>query len=154
MHYIYLYYVICNVFIIFMKGEKMSKSKYIDDKTMHEILKPYAYKVFKDLSEKSHMVIDTFYKDYNPIMYQRTFGMKNLFKPEMNETKDGYEIVFTYSVDYLTTEHRSNEAVFDGSFIYGWHGGEYAWGHKKVLVPQTQPSPWNEIESYVKAYRI
>ena len=130
------------------------KSKYIDEKTLHEILKPYAYKVFKDLSAESHYVIDLFYKNYSPIMYQRTFGMKNLFKPQMKKTTNGYLIEFTYSADYLTTDHRSNEAVFEGSFIYGWHGGEYAWGYKKSFVPRIQPSPWKSLETYVRLYKI
>ena len=136
------------------------KSKYIDDKTIHEILKPYAYKAFKDLSAESRRVIDVFYNDnvFNgsnkPMIYQRTFGMKNLFKPEMKKIKNGYRIEFTYSVDYLTTEHRSNDAVFTGSFVYGWHGGKYAWGHLKPFVPQTKPSPWKALEMYVRTYKI
>lgn len=132
----------------------MAKSKYLDDNTIHEILKPYAYKVVKDLSNESHRAIDSFYGGYDPFIYQRTFGMKNLFKPEMNRTKNGYEVTFTYSVGYLTAEHRSNNSVFEGSFIYGWHGGEYAWGHRKAFVPQTEPSPWKAIELYVRTYEI
>lgn len=133
----------------------MSKdSKYIDKKTIHDILKPYAYKVFKDLSEESHRVIDMFYRDYDPRMYQRTFGMKNLFKPSMKKTEAGYLIEFTYSVDYLTTEHRSDNDVFKGSFIYGWHGGKYAWGNLKHDVPRMKPSPWDLIKIYVKTYKI
>lgn len=131
-----------------------NKSKYIDEKTIHEMLKPYAYKILKDLSYESHRVIDDFYGGYGPIMYQRTFGMKNLFKPEMKKIKNGYEIVFTYSTDYLTTDHRSNEAVFDGSFIQGWHGGKYAWGHLKESVPRMEPSPWKSLELYVMKYKL
>lgn len=129
-------------------------SKYIDDKTIHKMLKPYAYKVFKDLSLESHRVIDAFYGGYSPVIYQRTFGMKNLFKPEMNKIENGYEITFTYSTDYLTTEHRSNEDVFVGSFVYGWHGGQYAWGHLKQHVEQMQPSPWRTLEMYVMRYKL
>lgn len=129
-------------------------SKYIDEKTIHEMLKPYAYKVFKDLSAESHKVIDLFYGEYNPLMYQRTFGMKNLFRPAINKTEKGYEVEFVYSVNYLTTDHRSNESVFEGSFIYGWHGGKYAWGHLKPFVSQTQPSPWKLLEMYVRTYKI
>lgn len=131
-----------------------TKSKYLDEKTIHEILKPYAYKVFKDLSNESHRVIDDFYKDYTPHMYQRTYGMKNLFKPELKKTKTGYNVEFTYSSEYLTTEHRSDEDVFEGSFVYGWHGGKYAWGHEKTDVPRIQPSPWRQIELFVKTYKI
>lgn len=130
------------------------KSKYIDDDIIHEILKPYAYKVFKDLSAESHYVIDIFYQDYNPMMYQRTFGMKNLFKPKLEKTNKGYIVEFTYSVDLLTTDHRSDEAVFEGSFIYGWHGGKYAWGNLKENVPRMSPSPWRLLELYVKSYKI
>lgn len=131
-----------------------TKSKYIDDKTIHKILKPYAYKVFKDLANESHRVIDDFYKDYKPDIYQRTYGMKNLFSPNLKKTKNGYDVEFVYSVDYLTTEHRSDEDVFEGSFIYGWHGGKYAWGHEKNDVPRTQPSPWTQIELFVKTYKF
>lgn len=131
-----------------------NKSEYIDQATLHELLKPYAYKVFKDLSTESHRVIDMFYGGYSPYMYQRTFGMKNLFKPSINKTETGYEVEFIYSVGYLTTEHRSNEAVFDGSFIHGWHGGQYAWGHLKQETPRTDPSPWRLLELYVRSYKI
>ena len=131
-----------------------NKSKYIDEKTILEILKPYAYKVFKDLSLMSHRVIDDFYGGYQPKMYQRTFGMKNLFNPQMTKIKNEYEIIFTYSTDYLTTEHRNNEAAFVGSFVEGWHGGQYAWGHLKNNVPQMNPSPWKTLEDYVKNYEL
>lgn len=138
----------------------MAESKYIEEKTIHKLLKPYAYKVFKDLSAESHRVIDEFYNDpvfdgsNKPAIYQRTYGMKNLFKPQINKTENGYIVEFTYSVDYLTTDHRSDEAVFDGSFIHGWHGGKYAWGHLKPFVPQTKPSPWDSLVKYVKEYKL
>lgn len=131
-----------------------NNSKYIDKKTIHDILKPYAYKVVKDLSFESHRVIDEFYRDYDPRIYKRTFGMKNLFKPKMSKTETGYEVEFTYSVDYFTTEHRSDEDVFIGSFIYGWHGGKYAWGNIKTIVPRMKPSPWDLLKLYVKTYKI
>lgn len=130
------------------------KSKYIDDDTIHEILKPYAYKVFKDLSIESHRVIDEFYRDYTPDIYKRTYGMKNLFKPELKNTKNGYNVEFTYSSEYLTTEHRSDEAVFEGSFVHGWHGGKYYYGHEKTDVPRMQPSPWTQIKLFVNTYKI
>ena len=130
------------------------KSKYIDENLLREMVKPYAYKVFKDLSEQSHYVIDSFYKDYTPRVYQRTYGMKNLFRPSMKPIKNGYSVEFIYSVDYLTTEHRSDETVFDGSFINGWHGGQYAWGHEKEFTPRMQPSPWDLLQLYVKTYKI
>ena len=131
-----------------------SKNNYIDEKTIHEILKPYAYKAFKDLSLVSHRVIDEFYGGYKPKMYKRTFGMKNLFVPEMKKTEKGYRIEFTYSTEHLTTEHRSNEAVYVGSFQEGWHGGKYAWGHLKSKVERMEPSPWKTIEDYVKNYKF
>ena len=131
-----------------------NKSKYIDKKTIHEMLKPYAYKVVKDLAIESYRVIDEFYRDYDPFMYQRTFGMKNLFREKMTRTDNGYLIEFIYSPEYLTTEHRSNEAVFEGSFIYGWHGGKYAWGTLKKNVSRMQPSPWQLLRMYVKTYKI
>ena len=131
-----------------------TKSKYIDEKKIHEILKPYAYKAFKDLARESHRVIEEFYKDYSPIFYHRTFGMKNLFKPEIKKTTKGYDVVFTYSADYLTTEHRSDEDVFIGSFIHGYHGGKYYYGHEKPSVPRMQPSPWTQIDLFVRTYRI
>lgn len=140
----------------------MSSSKYINEKDIHDMLKPYAYKIIKDLSYQSHKAIDDFYSDKVfdggtsciPAIYKRTYGMKNLFRPSMKRTENGYVVEFTYSVDFLTTEHRSNDAVFDGSFINGFHGGLYAWGHKKPFVPQTTPSPWESISLYVKTYKI
>ena len=132
----------------------MAKNKYFDDELIHEILKPYAYKVFKDLSNESHRVIDEFYRDYTPDIYERTYGMKNLFSPKLIKTKKGYNVEFTYSAEYLTTEHRSDEAVFEGSFVHGWHGGEYYYNHKKKEVPRMQPSPWTQIELFVKTYKI
>lgn len=130
------------------------KSKYIYDATIYALLKPYAYKAFKDLSEESRRVIDAFYGGYSPDIYQRTFGMKNLFRPEMKQIENGYEIKFTYSTDNLTTDHRSNEAVFVGSFVRGFHGGQYAWGHLKSSVPQMEPSPWRSLEIYVLTYKL
>lgn len=130
------------------------KSKYIDDEIIYEILKPYAYKVFKDLSETSHYVIDEFYRDYKPTLYRRTYGMKNLFFPKLTKTKNGYLVEFTYSPEYLTTEHRSDEDVFCGSFIYGWHGGKYAWGSLKQNIPRMKPSPWDLLKLYVKTYKV
>ena len=132
----------------------MSKSKYIDDQTIHDILKPYAYKVFKDLSNESHRVIDEFYSNYDPKYYKRTYGMKNLFTPEMIKLEDGYLIRFSYDADFLTTEHRSNEDVFDGSFVHGWHGGKYAWGHLKEDTPRMKPSPWDTLRTYVRTYKL
>ena len=138
-----------------MAKKSVKKSEQlIDDETLHKLLKPYAYKVFKDLSEQSHYVIDKFYSDYDPAMYRRTFGMKNLFRPSIKRTEKGYRVEFIYSVDYLTTEHRNNEAVFSGSFVDGWHGGKFAWGHLKSNVPRIQPSPWRTLMTYVKAYKI
>lgn len=132
------------------------KKSYVDDKLLQEIMKPYAYKVFKDLADYSHYVIEKFYEDYRkpPRIYQRTFGMKNLFRPSMKPSKNGYIVEFIYSVDYLTTEHRSDEAVFDGSFVHGWHGGQYAWGYLKVDTPRMQPSPWRLLEIYASTYKI
>lgn len=133
----------------------MSKDKYIDDKTIHDLLKPYAYKVFKDLANESHRVIDDFYNDYDPDYYKRTYGMKNLFRPRIEKTEDGYYVEFTYSVDFLTTKHRSDEDVFDGSFVHGWHGGKYAWGHNlRKEDPQMKPSPWDTLRTYVRTYKI
>lgn len=130
------------------------KGKLLDDKTIHEILKPYAYKAFKDLSNESHSAIEEFYRDYKPHFYSRTYGMKNLFRPEIKKTKQGYDVIFTYSVDYLTTEHESDEAVFDGSFVHGWHGGRYAWGNIKRFTPRMKPSPWERIENFVDNYKF
>lgn len=138
----------------------MAESKYIDESMIHKLLKPYAYKIFKDLSAESHRIIDRFYNDpvfdgtCKPAIYQRTYGMKNLFRPKINKIENGYEIEFTYSVNCLTTEHGSNEAVFDGSFVHGWHGGKYAWGNLKPFVPQTKPSPWQSLEEYVRRYKL
>lgn len=135
-------------------GAMSKKSKYINDKDLYELLKPYAYKVFKDLSNESYRVIEKFYNDYTPTYYQRTYGMKNLFKPSLKRIKNGYRVKFIYSSEYLTTEHRDNDAVFNGSFVYGWHGGKYAWGHLKEKTPRTTPSPWRLLLSYVKEYEI
>lgn len=129
-------------------------SKYITDKDIHRILKPYAYKAFKDLAFESHRVIDEFYRDYTPKMYSRVYGLKNLFSPTIKKIKKGYYIEFTYSADFITGEHRDPEAVFTGSFIYGWHGGKYAWGHEKSLVKRMIPSPWIQLSAFVKNYKF
>lgn len=129
------------------------KNEYLDEKTIHEILKPYAYKIFKDLSYMSHKVINDFYADYSPDYYIRTFGMKNLFNPNMRKIKNGWSVEFVYSFDNLTTEHNSNIAVFDGSFVHGYHGGKYAWGHI-ANTPQMTPSPWEILEDYANAYKL
>lgn len=132
----------------------MSKKTFVDQKTIHEILKPYAYKVFKDLAAESHRVIDEFYDDYKPDYYKRTYGMKNLFRPSIKKIENGYYVEFTYSMDYLTTKHRSDEAVFDGSFVHGWHGGKFAWGHLKKETPRMWPSPWFSLKAFVDNYKI
>ena len=138
------------------------KSEYIDKDLIHDLLKPYAHKVVKDLAVESYNVIEHFYRDkvfndnttWKPALYQRTYGMKNLFREKMIKTDKGYTIEFTYSADYLTTDHRSNADVFDGSFVNGWHGGKFAWGHLKQETPRTYPSPWMLLTSYVNSYKI
>lgn len=132
----------------------MGKSKYFSEEEIHDMLKPYAYKAFKDLANESYRVIDEFYRDYSPEIYKRTFGMKNLFSPKMKKIENGYYIEFTYSADFLTTEHRDDVAVFDGSFVEGWHGGQYAWGNLKEYTPRTTPSPWRQLNRFVNGYKL
>ena len=79
--------------------------------------------------------------------------MKNLFKPSINKIEDGYVVTFLYSDDYLTTEHNNDAAVFDGSFVHGYHGGKYAWGHL-ANAPQMMPSPWEILEDYAEKYKF
>ena len=130
------------------------KSKYLTQKEIQEIMRPYAYKAMKDLAEESHRVIDEFYRDYKPDIYTRTFGMRNLFMPKLYKIVNGYRVEFTYSSDFLTTEHRDDEAVFEGSFVHGWHGGKYAWGHIKDHVKRMWPSPWRQINIFVDKYKL
>lgn len=132
------------------------KSKYIDEDIVYEILKPYAYKVFKDLAKQSRYVIQEFYKNYQPKFYERTYNLRKstLFNPSIKRTKTGYNVEFVYSVDNLIGDHRSNDDVFETSFVYGWHGGKYAWGHEKQYVPRMIPSPWMSLELFVKSYKI
>lgn len=141
-----------------------SQSKYLNDKELHELLKPYAYKAIKDLSEVSHSAIQQFYDDYTPgtyvksglpeDIYKRTFGIKNMFKSEMKRTSKGYDVIFTYSPHYFTTQHRSDEAVFSHSFLEGLHGGAYYYGHMKDFIPSMTPSPWDIISSFAGNYDV
>lgn len=133
----------------------MAKTKLLDDKEVYEILKPYAYKIVKDFAEASRNAIDKFYSDYDPIYYKRTWGMKNLFKPELKRIDGGYQITFTYSSEFFAGMHRNDNAVFEGSFVEGWHGGPAAWGGRpRKTNPKTSPSPWEMIEDFYNNYKL
>ena len=47
--------------------------------------------------------------------------------------------------------HRSDEDVFEGPFLSGYHGGPLAWGHPRN-VPKMSPSPWELIEEFFNRY--
>ena len=81
--------------------------------------------------------------------------MKNLFKPELKRIDSGYLITFTYSSDFFAGMHRNDNAVFEGSFVEGWHGGPMAWGGRpRRTDPKTSPSPWEMIEEFYNNYEL
>ena len=128
----------------------MSKSKYLSDDQINAILNRAATNAINDISRVSYEAISKFYSDYTPEMYHRVYGLKNLFKVDTKRSPGRIIVTFTYSADMVQGWHRSREDAFETAFIYGKHGGDYAWGHLKKTVPVTYPSPWETIVKYVR----
>jgi len=122
------------------------------DSEIHELLLPYAIQVAEDFDRQSSNAINAFYGDYEPMIYDRTFGMQNMWKTEIEPIENGYTVRITYSPEFFGKSHRSDDAVFAGSFGVGYHGGPLAWGRPKKHIPQMQPSPWELIEEFFLAY--
>lgn len=114
-----------------------------------EEVKKTTYQISKKLSNAIYEAISYFYDDYDPRYYHRVYGLKNLFRISTVKTPTGKKLVFDFAADYITGVHNSPEDAFESSFVYGWHGGEYAWGHKKPHVERTLPSPWAKIIRYL-----
>lgn len=124
----------------------------ITDKEIDEIMLPMAITFAKDLSSYSISVINAFYSHYTPVLYQRKGGLNNMWQIDFakNGTR-GYDIIATYSSEFFSASHDSDEDVFQGAFMQGYHGDSQVWGvHKKI--PQMSPSPAKLIDQFVNSY--
>lgn len=132
----------------------MVASDFIDIKPIvinSEEFKQEVYKVHKRIVSKSREVIDDFYNHYTPIVYQRTWGLKNMMQSTMQKTDDGYLLTYIYSSAYFPTSHRDDGAAFNTAFVQGYHGGPLAWGkYPRINNPQMKPSPWESIVDFAR----
>lgn len=119
----------------------------LTDKQIREILKPRLYAVMKGLSEVSKFAIDNFYSDYEPWVYRRVYGLKNLFTISKKEIPKGYLLTYEYNADNIFNKphHGDYEWAFDTAFIHGMHGEPRGF----APVPVSKP-PWNIITEFVK----
>lgn len=125
----------------------------IPEAEIQNIILPYALKYLRDMSSFSLSAIAAFYGDYNPKMYKRKFGLVNMWQGEASPIPMGYSATMEYSSDYFGASHNSDEAVFNGPFMQGYHGGPEAWGHIRN-VPKMSPSPWELIETFSNTWTI
>lgn len=129
-------------------------------KLIDKDIKKLTYKIMKDMTRKSRGEIDKFYQDYSPSQYDRIFGLKDLFHIKYKKISDAnYEITYIFEDEYVTNKDHHGNGVpgndgykwaFLDSFVYGYHGGLYAWGYKKKKHPRMYPSPWMNISKYAK----
>lgn len=122
--------------------------KYVNSLEKEEVNRA-AVKITHEMSRAISEAISIFYADYDPIYYQRVFGLKNLFRVQFNNHTSKPKLVFDFSADYITGQHNSPDDVFESAFLRGWHGGEYAWGHKKTHIARTLPSPYEQVLKYL-----
>ena len=115
------------------------------------ILQPLAAKVADDFEMQSFNVISAFYGDYEPIMYERAFGMYGMWKTEINPIEDGLSVVITYSSALIGGQNSQHK--FAGPFMQGYHGGPLAWGHPRK-VPKMSPSPYELIMEFFNSYEL
>lgn len=125
--------------------------KLFTDSEIHDLTLPFALQLVRDMDSYSESVINAFYGHYTPKMYQRQGGLNHMWKADLNPMPDGYEVVITYSSALFGASHNSDEEVFEGPFLRGYHGGPLAWGHPRN-VPKMSPSPWELIEEFFNRY--
>ena len=125
----------------------------ISDDMIQEMLLPFAIEYLINMSKISTEAINTFYGSYDPILYKRGMGLSHMWEGEMTPIPKGYSATMAYDSAFFSSSHRSDEHVFNGPFLQGYHGGPLAWGHPRN-VPQTSPSPYEIIEQYWASYDI
>ncbi len=126
----------------------MGKENLLSDQDVKEIAKEYAEQIVDEARSVMGVAINTFYADYSPHMYKRTFGFSNFanfwFEDVAKPIKDGYRLTFKFSADDVTVgtisfPHSINgdisevgtgnirngdpEWAFDSGFVHGYHGG-------------------------------
>lgn len=127
---------------------------YLSQEEIQDMILPYAIRYAKDMASYSLSVINAFYGHYTPHIYQRKYALPRLWQTDMKPITNGFSITTTFDSSFLGGVHRSDEEVFEHSFLEGCHGGIYAWGRPKSAVPQMQPSPFELIEKYWNSYHF
>lgn len=126
----------------------MANSSYISDDEIQELVLPYAIQYAQDIHSFSTAVMNAFYGDYSPKIYQRKYGLTRFWETDMAPIPKGFKVTTTYSDAYFGASHHSDEHVFNGPFLEGYHGGP----HKYTATPQMSPSPYEWIEQYWDSY--
>lgn len=128
---------------------------YLSDAECREFVLPYAEKFAVEMKAESASAIAKFYGDYTPIVYKRKFGLFGMWEQKITPDGRGYLVETKYSSAFFGASHRSDSAVFEGSFVQGWHGGPQAWGGiSRYNTHKTSPSPWELIETFFNAYGL
>lgn len=134
----------------------MAKKKDTLSDDIKKMMKDDLYRSIKDISNVSRSAIAEFYDSYQPRVYHRVYGLKDLFDIHIKNTKNGYSVTYRYSASLVQNKeyHEDYTEAFASAFVRGEHGGYYAWGKPKRYIPTMPKSPWNIILDYVEAYYI
>lgn len=125
-------------------GNFIDKEKIINSPEFKSIVMD----IHHQMMNKSREVVNDFYNHYVPMIYRRGWGFKNIVKPSISRIENGYLLSYSYSPEYFTASHRSDNDAFQSGFEMGFHGGPLAWGSPRKNDPQMQPSPWESLVEF------
>ena len=126
---------------------------YLSDEECREFVLPYAEEFALQMRAESASAIGSFYGNYSPKIYKRQFGLFGMWDQKIYPDGRGYCVETKYSTEFFSASHRSDDSVFEGPFISGYHGGPQAWfGRSRGSVPKMSPSPWELIEKFFNSY--
>lgn len=108
-------------------------------KSIKPILKKEAEKAMEDFYWKAQEAVGTFYDDYDPRYYDRSYELYSVIsRIEPYEIDNGYRCGIKITPTLKFTDHDPGDYVFQGAFDLGFHGTSDIW--------VTEPSPWQRIQ--------
>ena len=123
------------------------------EKGLNDALAYTAQKVEEDFLRVSKSVMDNYYNDYDPVIYERmgerddiSGSLRDAFRGINEKTKNGYSagVYFDFQLmDHLGVTHTGEYHIME-NFMKGVHGSP--------SVKVTVPGAWEVLEKYYDQY--